>query len=453
MCSAAGLGSGGQCTDNAENLAFIKGIITLAVVETNRAYELSGINTQLRLVKTHFDSTYDDYTNTTFQTIAYLHDNGDGKLDYVHSMRDQYGADFVSMIVDTGSACGLAYMPSDPSAADAFSLVQWNCATGYYSFGHEIAHNMGCNHDIDNAVGANGGSNYGYKDPQAGFRSIMAFDCSPSCPRIQYFSNPDINFIERPVGSATADNAARIRNNLSAFANFRKSVVSTGSPTTSPTRSPTAPPTAAPTRSLTAPFAGGYGGAAGNMFDIKAKKDMTVTNFAVNAASASMVTVEIYKKTATGQFLGTQSDSTKWTKIGQARFQTKAQGTPSILPEGSFAPVAVKAGVIQAFYITFTVDNLNRFSIGSSYGSVLVSNGDLEIRHGYAKQYLFKKDVKLRAWNGIIYYQTAASDLISAARSLPTLAPTTQAAVQADAIQTSAHTGGAWQNPLEWILP
>ena len=134
-----------------------------------------------------------------------------------------------------------------------------------------------------------------------------------------------------------------IQKNLNAFVNFRKSVVTVGSPTTSRTHSPAVAPSTT-SLSLIAPFAGGYGGAAGNMFDIKAAKDLSVTNFAVHGASASMVTVEIYKKTRTGQFLGTQSDSTKWTKIGQATFQTKAQGLPSILPEGSFAPVFVKQG-------------------------------------------------------------------------------------------------------------
>jgi hypothetical protein len=444
MCSAAGFGSGGKCTVNAANLAYIKGIITLAVVETNRAYILSGIPTQLRLVKTHFDSTYNDYTNTWDATLGFLHDNGDGKLDYVHSMRDQYGADFVSMIVDTGDYCGIGYMPSTPSAADAFSVVQWNCATGYYSFGHEVAHNMGCNHDIKSAGGSTTQSNYGYQDPQARFRSIMAYDCSPSCPRVQYMSNPDATYNGFPIGSATANNAERIRNNLNAFANFRKSVV---------TRSPIVVPSTT-SLSLIAPFAGGYGGAAGNMFDIKAAKDLSVTNFAVHAASASIVTVKIYKKTRTGKFLGTQSDRTNWTKIGQATFETKAQGLPSILPGGSFAPVFVKAGVVQAFYITFTsASNLNRYSIGSSYGTVHASNGDLQIRYGYAKHYLFGKDVTSRAWNGIIYYRTAASTALSATRSVPTSAPTKKVADRADKKQTSSQAGGAWQNPLEWILP
>ena len=77
MCSAAGFGTGGTCAASPENLAKIEGLISLAVAETNRAYELSGINTKFRLVRTHFDATYNDYTNlweatlgTTFATMA-----------------------------------------------------------------------------------------------------------------------------------------------------------------------------------------------------------------------------------------------------------------------------------------------------------------------------------------------------------------------------------------------
>ena len=135
MCAVAGFGSGGTCSATPENLAVIVGVINLAVVETNRDYELSGIPTKLRLVKTHFDSTYDDYSTSFSDSIADLRNNNDGQLDYVHAMRDQYGADFVSMIVDIGTYCGVAYGLPTPSAADAFSVVQWNCATGYYSFG------------------------------------------------------------------------------------------------------------------------------------------------------------------------------------------------------------------------------------------------------------------------------------------------------------------------------
>ncbi|KAI2505410.1 Metallo-peptidase family M12B Reprolysin-like [Fragilaria crotonensis] len=484
---SAGFSPGGTCTATAQNLAKIEGIIALAVTETNKAYELSGITTSFRLVKTHYEDSYNDYANTWESTLGYLRNNGDGWLDYVHAMRDQYGADFVSMLVDTSEYYGIGYMPSSPSAADAFTLVHRDCATGYYSFGHEIGQNMGCNHDALNAGGYSGGYNYGYQDPSARFRSILAYQCSSqSCPRIQYFSSPNLSYLGSPLGTASANNALVIRENLAAYANFRQSInpppltsaptaaptavpttaaptavpttaaptsarptaaptavpttaapttmpttaaptsarptaaptampttasptvqPTTAAPTAVPTALPTKAPTAAPTtandRSLTTTFAGGYVGAAGHMFDIKAAKKLNVTNFAVHASSASLAMVEVYMKITTGAFSGSQSSPAKWRKIGTATFRTNAAGSPSILPEGTFAPVTVKAGVTQAFYITFTqATNINRYSVGLRLGKVQVFNSDLTIYHGYAKYYPFGSDVTLRAWNGIL---------------------------------------------------
>jgi peptidyl-Asp metalloendopeptidase len=142
MCAAAGYGSGGTCSATAANLATIEGLINLAISETNTAYVNSGIPMKLRLVKTHFEATYDDYGNGWETTLANLKGTSDGYMDYVDSMRNQYGADFVNLMVDTGSYCGIGYRPDVPSADQAFSLTKWSCATGYYSFGHELAHNM-----------------------------------------------------------------------------------------------------------------------------------------------------------------------------------------------------------------------------------------------------------------------------------------------------------------------
>jgi hypothetical protein len=166
-------------------------------------------------------------------------------------------------------------------------------------------------------------------------------------------------------------------------------------------------PTTAISRSLTTDFAGGFVGAAGHMFDVKATKKLNVTNFAVHANSASLATVEVYKKITTGTFFGTQSNPAKWRKIGSATFRTSASGSPSILPLGTFSPVTVKNGVTQAFYITFTqATNLNRYSRGLQLGKVQVFNSDLTIYHGYAKLYHFGSDITLRSWNGILFYRT-----------------------------------------------
>jgi hypothetical protein len=158
---------------------------------------------------------------------------------------------------------------------------------------------------------------------------------------------------------------------------------------------------------LSTTFEGGYVGAAGHMFDVKATKNLNVTNFAIHAYSASLATVEVYQKITTGTFVGTQSNPAKWRKIGRATFLTSASGSPSILPVGTFSPVTVNAGVTQAFYITFTeATNLNRYSTGLNLGKVQVFNSDLTIYHGYAKFYPFGSDVTFRAWNGILYYRT-----------------------------------------------
>ena len=116
-------------------------------------------------------------------------------------------------------------------------------------------------------------------------------------------------------------------------------------------------------------------GGAGNMIDINALTDVSVTNFAMHATSASTVTIEVYKKKTLGSCVGSQSDPTKWEKIGQATFGSSAAYSPTILPKGTFPPVLVKAGTIQSFYVTFTqATNLNRYSKGSAVGSIQAVN-------------------------------------------------------------------------------
>jgi hypothetical protein len=71
-------------------------------------------------------------------------------MDSIHGLRDTYSADLVVLIIDNGDSCGIAWKPSTVSSSNAslgFSVVGWNCATGYYSFAHEMGHNMGVGHD------------------------------------------------------------------------------------------------------------------------------------------------------------------------------------------------------------------------------------------------------------------------------------------------------------------
>ena len=123
MCAAAGFPNN-RCQASSENKATIEGIIELAVKETNEAFAKSGIPTKLRAVKVHYEDQYDDTAETWPVVFSHYTGDTDGKMDYLHAMRDQYGADFVSFIVNTRGYCGSAHRPRVPSADRAFSMVR-----------------------------------------------------------------------------------------------------------------------------------------------------------------------------------------------------------------------------------------------------------------------------------------------------------------------------------------
>lgn len=222
-----------QTTANAS--ANIGAEIQLAIDETNTAYQNSQINQRLRLVH----ATQVNYTETgNFSTdLNRLTATNDGVIDNVHTLRNTYGADLVSLWVESGNACGIGYLMTNPSTGFApfgFNVVARGCATGNYSFGHELGHNMGAHHDA--YVAPDPGAyaySHGFYNTAGQWRTIMAYNnaCANlgfNCTRIQRFSNPNVNYNGSPTGAAgSADNAATLNNTASFVANFRQEVVVT----------------------------------------------------------------------------------------------------------------------------------------------------------------------------------------------------------------------------------
>jgi len=130
----------GSCTDPESEQAMIDRV-NLAFAETNQAYADSGVNAVINLVKLHRDTSgYNiDETDTSSMSpsLTALRSTNDGNLDYVHQLRIDVGADMVALITG-GAGCGIAYLNSSPSYGYMFSVTKWSCATGYYSFGHEL---------------------------------------------------------------------------------------------------------------------------------------------------------------------------------------------------------------------------------------------------------------------------------------------------------------------------
>jgi hypothetical protein len=212
-------------------------LINLAVSETNTAYANSGINQRIRLVH----SVEVSYTETGDMgtDLSRLRATADGYMDNVHTLRNTYKADLVSLFVaNGGSACGIAYVMSSVStgfAPNGFSVVDKDCATGNYSFGHELGHNMGARHDryVDNTDNSPYTYNHGYYYTPGKWRTVMAYNngCSAagvSCTRINYWSNPNkfYNGVAMGVSSTStsaADNRLTLNNTAYTVANFRAS--------------------------------------------------------------------------------------------------------------------------------------------------------------------------------------------------------------------------------------
>ena len=206
-------------------------LINLAVAETNQSYLNSGIIQRLNLVY----ATEVAYTETSFSAALYdLTGTSDGKMDIVHTLRNTYYADEVVLIIDDPEYCGLAWLMQDVSTSfqdHAFAVVNWYCATGYYSFGHELGHNMGAQHDhyaVDKYGQAAGAYwySYGYVNTSRRWRTVMAYndacgDLGFYCDRIPHWSNPSVPYDGYPTGASNADNQLTLDNTAWTVANFR----------------------------------------------------------------------------------------------------------------------------------------------------------------------------------------------------------------------------------------
>jgi hypothetical protein len=197
-------------TDDAEDAAGdILGLIDLAVAETNDSFRNSGVWARVRLVGT-MNVTYNERNRDYYTMRRHLINRGDIYLGRVHPRRNRTNADVVALIVDQDDYCGLAG-GIGIEEEDAFVLVHWDCATGYYSFGHEIGHLLGARHDPDtddtNTPFAFG-HGYRYERSIGGWRTIMSYACAADrCPsRLQYWSSPVTQYNSITMGNADQDN-------------------------------------------------------------------------------------------------------------------------------------------------------------------------------------------------------------------------------------------------------
>jgi hypothetical protein len=240
------------CVRTPTTEASIRSLIDLAITETNTAYSLSGVKVVLNLVH----AAYDDYGETDNMSTTL---NDLQARPSVQALREAYGADVVAMIVGRGGYCGTAY--GGPLKDWMYSVSHYGCATGYYTFGHELGHNLGLTHDRGSKNQCNNTDyGFGYRDPQAEFRSILSYWCDANqctgnplpegapCTRVQRFSNTYSLYNGKPIGDAANDSARKMNEVAAEVSNFfirpPLSPTISMSPTTSkPTVKPSSKPT------------------------------------------------------------------------------------------------------------------------------------------------------------------------------------------------------------------
>jgi len=152
---------------------------------------------------------------------------------------------------------------------------------------------------------------------------------------------------------------------------------------------------------LASPMAGGNGWS-GNMFDLIAVRNVTITSLA-GSFNIGAQTVEIWYRT--GTYVGNTSGTSGWTQLGSTSLT--GQGTGVATPIPIAFSVQVNAGQRVAFYVTATAGygSGNIYTTGPTAGTLLSSNADLQLYAGIGTQYpLTAGTFADRSFNGVVNY-------------------------------------------------
>jgi hypothetical protein len=212
-------------TPNASaNVSNMQGLAQLSVDQMNQTFLNSQINAEVELVHvqlTNYTETY--ITPTTSAThdndLTRFTTNGDGYMDEVHNLRNEYSADICVLICDIPESLQYAGIARSikSSSQNSFCLVDYWYSFSNITFAHEIGHLIGCRHNESsdpNNTPYPYGHGYTVNNPTTGsWRTIMGTSLSCNgCPRNPYWSNPNVSIPFGVTGTVSTNNNARVIN-------------------------------------------------------------------------------------------------------------------------------------------------------------------------------------------------------------------------------------------------
>ena len=195
------------------------------VVKANQAFVDSDIDVQLRLVHRQFVNYSQPSNFIALEDLRFALDDDaatqtDSSLSNVATLREQYGADLVSMIrvhnLNERGVCGIAYFPQ--SVADIVINISnvgisggSNCIN---TFTHEIGHNFGAGHQFRDGKSVGAQPSAGAYIVPGKFNTVMSSIGTGDVNRnyaLNRFSNPRLNCASVTCGDPQqADNAATV---------------------------------------------------------------------------------------------------------------------------------------------------------------------------------------------------------------------------------------------------
>jgi len=186
--------------------------VDLIFIETNQGY----INSQMpvRAVK-HCAKQHPQLTDMSgSSSMLSAFSNSMSQTNLRHS------ADVAALLVADMSGCGIAYLGQASRCGATFSVTEKSCATGYFTFAHEIGHNFGASHNpeefstsqLSNHPYPYGHAHWILPSGSRGVRTILAYSDSGHPRRVNYYSNPDVRFPSTgtQTGVAGVSNNARV---------------------------------------------------------------------------------------------------------------------------------------------------------------------------------------------------------------------------------------------------
>ena len=235
--------------------------LTNLIAITNQAYQNSLITPRVRLVRTvqvNYTDTNDNevaleaLTGVSCSTSGCSNQTVPAELQPLRTARDQYGGDLVSLVrqhkAPEQNGCGIAWL----LGGGGFAIDNTDAPFGYSVVGdgtdvseadgrsyfcydvtlaHELGHNMGQQHNVEDSGGDSGTHpySYGYRESSTtGFFTVMAYEIDNASQfSITHFGNPNVNYAStnRATGTANANNAASLNLSMPLVVQFRNLVV------------------------------------------------------------------------------------------------------------------------------------------------------------------------------------------------------------------------------------